>query len=85
METAAPNAILEKGLPANVEAEQFVLGSVLLDDSVFPQLAGTLSADDFILEKHRTIFLQHAAHPRRVAPVSSFSMDGWDDPDWQRR
>ena len=40
---------------------------------------------DVMREKHRTMFLQHAAHPTRVAPVSSFSMDGWGDPDWQRK
>jgi len=33
-----------------------VLGSILLADAVFPQVAGTLDADDFVLEKHRKIF-----------------------------
>ncbi|MBZ5575155.1 MAG: replicative DNA helicase [Acidobacteriia bacterium] len=46
----------EKGLPTNVDAERFVLGSILLDDSFFIQAAGTLDADDFSLEKHRRIF-----------------------------
>ena len=49
------NAI-EKGLPTNVDAERFVLGSILLDDSFYVQAAGTLEADDFSLEKHRRIF-----------------------------
>src|SRR5689334_25062419 len=52
---SAPNAI-EKGLPTNVDAERFVLGSILLDDAFFVQAAGTLEADDFSLEKHRRIF-----------------------------
>src|SRR5437016_5808631 len=47
---------LEKGLPSNVDAERFVLGSILLDDSQFIQVAGMLEADDFSLEKHRRIF-----------------------------
>ena len=46
----------EKGLPTNVDAERFVLGSILLDDSLYVQSAGTLEADDFSLEKHRRIF-----------------------------
>jgi len=46
----------EKGLPTNVDAERFVLGSILLDDSLYVQAAGTLEADDFSLEKHRRIF-----------------------------
>ncbi|MBZ5623418.1 MAG: replicative DNA helicase [Acidobacteriia bacterium] len=48
--------IVEKGLPTNVDAERFVLGSILLDDSFFVQAAGSLEAEDFSLEKHRRIF-----------------------------
>jgi replicative DNA helicase len=46
----------EKGLPTNVDAERFVLGSILLDDTLYVQAAGTLEAEDFSLEKHRRIF-----------------------------
>ena len=49
---------LEKGLPCNLDAERFVLGSILMDDSQFVQVAGALDADDFSLEKHRRIFLR---------------------------
>ncbi len=49
---------LEKGLPCNLDAERFVLGSILMDDSQFVQVAGALQADDFSLEKHRRIFLR---------------------------
>ena len=46
----------------------------------------TQSAGPEVMElKHRTIFLQYQANPDRVAPVSSFSMDGWDQPDWQQK
>jgi len=47
---------IEKGLPTNVDAERFVLGSILLDESFYIQAAGTLEPDDFSLEKHRRIF-----------------------------
>jgi len=46
----------EKGLPTNVDAERFVLGSILLVDSFYIEAAGTLEPDDFSLEKHRRIF-----------------------------
>ena len=46
----------EKGLPTNVDAERFVLGSILLDDSLYVQAAGTIEPEDFSLEKHRRIF-----------------------------
>jgi replicative DNA helicase len=51
----ASNA-LDKGLPTNIDAERFVLGSILLDDSMYVQAAGTLEPDDFSLDKHRRIF-----------------------------
>ena len=53
---AAPDLALSKGLPANLDAERFVLGSILLDDSTFIETAGVLDPDDFSLEKHRRIF-----------------------------
>jgi replicative DNA helicase len=52
---SAPISV-EKGLPTNLDAERFVLGSILLDDSFYIQAAGTLESDDFSLEKHRRIF-----------------------------
>src|SRR5437763_1515034 len=52
---SAQNAT-EKGLPVNVDAERFVLGSILLDDNLYIQAAGGLEPDDFSLEKHRRIF-----------------------------
>jgi replicative DNA helicase len=48
----------EKGLPASLDAERFVLGSILLDDSLFVEVAASLEAEDFSLEKHRRIFLR---------------------------
>ena len=55
---AASDIALEKGLPSNIDAEKFVLGAILLDDSNFVQVAGLLEVDDFSLEKHRRIFLR---------------------------
>jgi replicative DNA helicase len=54
---SAPNTT-EKGLPTNVDAERFVLGSILLEDGFYIQAAGTLESNDFSLEKHRRIFLR---------------------------
>jgi replicative DNA helicase len=53
---AASDAAFEKGLPANLEAERLVLGSILLDDTVFLEAGSALNADDFSIEKHRRIF-----------------------------
>src|SRR5580700_11333451 len=53
---SATSTALDKGLPSNVDAERFVLGSILLNDSLYIQAAGELQPDDFSLEKHRRIF-----------------------------
>src|SRR4051794_19388529 len=52
----ATDISLEKGLPVNLDAERLVLGSILIDDSVFLPVAAALTANDFTLEKHRRIF-----------------------------
>lgn len=45
-------------LPDNLDAERFVLGAIMSNDTAFLQAAGTLAADDFNLEKHKRIFLR---------------------------
>ena len=47
---------LKRGLPMSIEAEMFVIGLVLVDDGLFPQVGGALDIDDFAIEKHRRIF-----------------------------
>jgi replicative DNA helicase len=47
---------LETGLPCNLDAERFLLGSIVMDDSRFAEVAGALKAEDFSQEKHRRIF-----------------------------
>jgi replicative DNA helicase len=53
---ATADLAFEKGLPANLDAERFVLGSILLHDVVYLQAAGAIEPEDFSLEKHRRIF-----------------------------
>jgi replicative DNA helicase len=48
--------IASKGLPANVDAERFVLGSILLDEALLHVVRPLVSADEFSLEKHRRIW-----------------------------
>src|SRR5579864_3032262 len=55
---ASPDIALERGLPVNLDAERFVLGAILMDDSLYIQVAGVLETEDFSLEKHRRIFLR---------------------------
>ncbi len=54
--TPQKDAAFERGLPSNVYAERMVLGSVLMNDEKFVNVAATLQPDDFSLDKHRRIF-----------------------------
>src|SRR6185312_7925457 len=52
------DAIWREGLPANEDVERLILGSILADDSIFPNVVSALGANDFSMEKHRRIFLR---------------------------
>lgn len=56
--TLNPERVLGRSLPAQVEAERSVLGALLLNDELMPQVAEILRPDDFYHPAHRTIF-QH--------------------------
>lgn len=43
-------------LPASVEAEQALLGAILIKPTVFEEIAGTVFADDFYIDEHKKIF-----------------------------
>src|SRR5271155_5227177 len=70
MAAASPDIALERGLPANQDAERFVLGAILMDDALYIQVAGALEAEDFSLEKHRRIFLRMGELYARVDRVT---------------
>jgi len=60
--TPAPNRII----PHNVEAEQAVLGALLLDPEAIVQIIPLIRTEDFYLEKHQWIFQAiYALHERR--------------------
>ncbi len=44
-------------LPASLEAEQSVLGSILIDPECFNVIAGILKSEDFYYDHHREIYL----------------------------
>ncbi len=71
---AAPDLAFEKGLPANPDAERFVLGSIVRDDSVYLQVAGVLDTDDFSLEKHRRIFARMKALYERAEHIDRITL-----------
>ncbi len=51
-----PEQSVPRGVPRSHEGEQFVLGTILLDDSKFPEVAGRISDEDFFSSRHKRIF-----------------------------
>jgi replicative DNA helicase len=48
--------LIERGLPANIEAEKSVLGAILLENSAYNAAAALLRAEDFSVDAHRRIY-----------------------------
>jgi replicative DNA helicase len=52
------NDIAERGLPASLDCERAVLGALLLDQNHLQDVRNVLAPTDFMLEKHRRIWLR---------------------------
>jgi replicative DNA helicase len=64
---------LKTGLPANLDAERFILGSILMDDSRLPD-AAALEPDDFSLERHRLTFHRMRDLEARGEPIDRVTL-----------
>lgn len=66
---------LERGLPANTDAERFILGSVVIRGlECFEILSATLRSDDFMLEKHRRIWSRMGGMYERGAAIDRITL-----------
>jgi|SRR5579862_577609 len=63
----------EKGLPASVISEQFVLGA-LLDGAEYQLVAGILQTEDFTEERHRRIFCRIGELYSAGNPITAHSV-----------
>src|SRR3989442_2059945 len=52
------DAILEKPLPNNLDAERSVLGAILLDNNALNPAIEHLRPDDFFMDQHKRVFTQ---------------------------
>ena len=50
------NGDFTKKMPVAIDAEQSVLGSILINPESFDKIAGLITSDDFYLEEHKNIF-----------------------------
>src|SRR5262249_1797258 len=60
--------------PQSVEAEQSVLGGILLDNTALDRLAEVLQPDDFYREAHRKIFRGMQRLSERNEPVDLITL-----------
>ena len=70
-------------MPFSMEAEQSVLGTIILDPEKLNDIASSLRADDFYLEQHvriyeamRSIFARSDAHLDEVTLLEQLVTDG---------
>jgi len=70
----ASEAVQQRTLPHNAEAERTVLGAVLVDNSAFNSAAEVLGRDDFYRDGHRRIFDAMAALAERSIPIDTVTL-----------
>ncbi|HEY5637654.1 MAG TPA: replicative DNA helicase [Burkholderiales bacterium] len=80
-----PQLLALKVPPHSVEAEQSLLGGLLLDNLAFDRIADVVSADDFYRDDHRRIYrhiarLVESARPADVVTVSE-AIEASEDKD----
>jgi replicative DNA helicase len=71
---AAAEDILRRVPPQNLDAEQSVLGAILLDNDAINHSLEILTADDFYRESHREIFRAMVELTDRSQPVDAITL-----------
>lgn len=70
----ASQILAARGMPANTEAEQFVLGTVLLDARMLNPVSASLTADDWSITKHKRIFLAMLELHRNQSAIEALTV-----------
>ena len=65
---------VSRGMPNNINAENAVLGSILIDDKAADLLIPSLKADDFYLSANRTIFAVMKNLQNESVPIDTVSV-----------
>ncbi|QAA30430.1 replicative DNA helicase [Clostridium manihotivorum] len=63
------NTPIMRSLPQSIEAEQSVLGSMIIDRQAIAQAAEALTPDDFYREAHKVIFLSISEMIQKDQPI----------------
>jgi replicative DNA helicase len=71
-----PSSSVDAGLPCSIEAEETLLGSVLLEPSVMTE-TDDLFVDDFYLDAHRHIFTGMRALYQKDVAIDTVTLSEW--------
>jgi len=69
-----PNTNLDPGAPFSQEAEEAVIGSVLIDPSAYVSIAAFLKPDDFFLLRHQYIWQAFTRLNERADPIDLITL-----------
>lgn len=67
-------ADIARSLPCNVEAEQYVLGSIIFDNECIPDIMSSLKIDEFYLEQHKVIYGAMLEISNRAEPIDFITL-----------
>ena len=65
----------QRSMPRNLEAEQSVLGAIILDEQCMDSVLDVLSAEDFYQEGHRVIFETMCRMVDRARPIDLVTLN----------
>ncbi len=75
-------SLLDLAPPHSVEAEQGVIGGLMLDNSTWDLIADFLSADDFFRRDHRLIYQAIEQLASRSSPIDVVTvLESLEEPD----
>ncbi len=63
-----------RSLPCNVEAEQYVLGSIIFDNECIPDIMSSLKIEEFYLEQHKVIYGAMLEISNRAEPIDFITL-----------
>ena len=69
-----PNTSIDPGAPFSQEAEEAVIGSILIDPSAYVSVAAFLKADDFFLLRHQYIWQGFERLNTRAEPIDLITL-----------
>ncbi|HZQ90263.1 MAG TPA: replicative DNA helicase [Terriglobales bacterium] len=71
---ATTDHILDRGMPAAIEAERSILGAILLDNFSYNEAAESLKPDEFFLDSHRRIYQRMSDLAESGRPIDVISL-----------